>query len=68
MESSPNESKEKIKPWEKRREREGSDRKIRERETRLVTPSNNIIKEMNPKRNEQGIEREKKFIEDLTDD
>jgi hypothetical protein len=32
MESSPNESKEKIKPWEKRREREGSDRKIRERE------------------------------------
>jgi hypothetical protein len=31
-----------------------------------VTPSNNIIKEMNPKRNEQGIEREKKFIEDLS--
>ena len=31
-----------------------------------MTPSNNIIKEMNPKRNEQGIEREKKFIEDLS--
>jgi hypothetical protein len=34
MESSPNESKEKIKPWEKRREREGSDRKIAALENR----------------------------------